>query len=276
MTKLSFHLLFCSIFYALVLLLSRPAVSQEVDNESGFNYNEDGNKGPSHWGELKQEWHECKTGKMQSPIDLSHQRVQIVHKFVDSKIAYNPTNATLMNRGHDIMLKWSDDAGYIEINGTRYFLKQCHWHSPSEHTINGEKFALEAHLVHQSHNGNIAVIGILYDIGHSDYFLSTIKEHLEEISETNEYIELNDIDPSLVEMKSSIYYQYYGSLTVPPCTQNVLWIIVKKVRSVASYQLELLRVAVHDDSNTNARPVQPLNNRIIQLRFRSQHNEKEH
>uniref|UniRef100_A0A9I9CK82 Carbonic anhydrase n=1 Tax=Cucumis melo TaxID=3656 RepID=A0A9I9CK82_CUCME len=248
----------------------------DADDESGFNYDEDGNKGPSRWGELNVEWQECNSGKMQSPIDLLHKRVQIVPKFVDFKIAYKPTNATLKNRGHDIMLKWSDDAGYIEINGTRYFLKQCHWHSPSEHTINGEKFALEAHLVHQSHNGHIAVIGILYQFGHPDYFLSTIKEHLEEISETNEYIEVNDIDPSLLRMDISSYYQYFGSLTTPPCTQNVLWIIAKKVRSVAPSQVELLRVAVHDDSNTNARPLQPLNNRMIQLRFRSQHNEKEH
>ncbi|KAL0534022.1 hypothetical protein IC582_028299 [Cucumis melo] len=206
MTKLSFHVLFCSVFYAFVLLLSRPAVSQEVDDESGFNYDEDGNKGPSRWGELNVEWQECNSGKMQSPIDLLHKRVQIVPKFVDFKIAYKPTNATLKNRGHDIM----------------------------------------------------------------------IKEHLEEISETNEYIEVNDIDPSLLRMDISSYYQYFGSLTTPPCTQNVLWIIAKKVRSVAPSQVELLRVAVHDDSNTNARPLQPLNNRMIQLRFRSQHNEKEH
>ncbi|XP_038895507.1 alpha carbonic anhydrase 7-like [Benincasa hispida] len=275
MIKLSFHVLFCSIFCA-NLLFSRPAVSQEVDDESGFNYEEGGKKGPANWGDLKQEWHECKTGRMQSPIDLLHKRVHIIPKFMDFKIHYKPTNATLKNRGHDIMLKWSDEAGYIEINGTQYFLKQFHWHSPSEHTINGKKFALEAHSVHQSQNGNIVVIGILYRIGQPDYFLSTIKKHLEEISETNKSKVVNEIDPSLLEIQNSLYYRYNGSLTIPPCTQNVIWFIVKKVRSVAPYQVELLRVAIHDDSNTNARPLQPLNNRIIHLQFRSECMEKEH
>lgn len=62
----------------------------------------------------------------------------------------------------------------MEVNGTRYFLKQFHWHSPSEHTINGRRFALEAHLVHQSPTGSVAVIGVLYKIGRPDYFLSKV------------------------------------------------------------------------------------------------------
>lgn len=75
-----------------------------VDDESEFNYEEHGKKGPANWGDLKQEWHQCKIGLMQSPIDLLHKRVQIVPNFVDFKIDYKPTNATLKNRGHDIMV----------------------------------------------------------------------------------------------------------------------------------------------------------------------------
>lgn len=71
-------------------------------------------------------------------------------------------------------MKWVDGGGYMEMNGTQYKLKQCHWHSPSEHTIDGKNFDLEAHLVHESSNGMISVIGILYQIGEPDYFLSTV------------------------------------------------------------------------------------------------------
>ncbi|XP_022998888.1 alpha carbonic anhydrase 7-like [Cucurbita maxima] len=265
--KLSFQVMLCSFFCAF-LLVSRPAMSQEVEDESEFNYEEGGEKGPANWGNLKQEWRKCKTGTMQSPIDLSHKRVQIIPYFGDLKIYYNPSNATLKNRGHDIMLKWGDGAGYIEVNGTQYVFKQCHWHSPSEHTVNGQTFALEAHLVHQSQNGSIAVIGILYRIGQPDPFLSLIKDDLEEISYTNETKEINTIDASLLKMRSSLYYRYIGSLTTPPCTQNVIWTIVRQVWTVTPEQIELLRVAVHDDSNTNARPLQPLNNRTIQLQPR--------
>ncbi|CAK9327156.1 unnamed protein product [Citrullus colocynthis] len=268
MEKLYVHVLLCSFFCAF-LLVSWPAMSQEVEDQKEFDYNEQGEKGPSHWGDLKREWHNCKTGRMQSPIDLLQDRVRIVSHFTDLRIDYKPSNATLRNRGHDIMLKWGDRAGYMEVNGTQYFLKQCHWHSPSEHTINGRRFALEAHLVHQSQTGNVAVIGILYNIGRPDHFLSKMKEHLEEISDTKKDKVLNVVDPSLLKMRSSLYYRYIGSLTVPPCSQNVLWTMVRKVRTVAPEQVKLLRVAVHDDSNTNARPLQPLNKRNIQLRIKS-------
>ncbi|KGN64829.1 alpha carbonic anhydrase 7 [Cucumis sativus] len=266
--KLSFDLLFCSFFFAF-LLVPWPAMSQEVENQREFDYNANGTRGPAHWGVLRPEWHTCNTGQMQSPIDLLNQRVRIVSHFTDLKINYSSSNATLKNRGHDIMLQWSGRAGYMEVNKTQYFLRQIHWHSPSEHTINGRRFALEAHLVHQSQTGKIAVIGILYNIGQPDYFLSTMRPHLIEISGTQRDRLLNVVNPSLLRMRSSLYYRYIGSLTVPPCSQNVLWTLVRKVRTVAPEQVNLLRVAVHDDSNTNARPLQPLNNRNVQLRIKA-------
>ncbi|XP_023519286.1 alpha carbonic anhydrase 7-like [Cucurbita pepo subsp. pepo] len=268
MEKLSFHALFCT-FLCAFLLVSWRAMSQEVEDQKEFDYNEEGKRGPSHWGDLKREWHSCKAGLMQSPIDLLHERVRIVPHFTNLKTEYKPSNATLKNRGHDIMLKWGEGAGYMEVNGTRYFLKQFHWHSPSEHTINGRRFALEAHLVHQSPTGSVAVIGVLYKIGRPDYFLSKMKEYLEEVSDTKEDEPIDLADPSQLEMRSSLYYRYIGSLTVPPCSQNVLWTLVRKVRTVSPEQVKLLRVAVHDDSDTNARPLQPLNDRKIQLRVKS-------
>ncbi|XP_038895037.1 alpha carbonic anhydrase 7-like [Benincasa hispida] len=96
-----------------------------------------------------------------------------------------------------------------------------------------------------------------------------MKQHLEEISHTKKHKVLNVVNPSLLKMRSSLYYRYIGSLTVPPCSQNVLWTLVRKIRTVAPEQVKLLRVAVHDDSDTNARPLQPLNNRNIQLRIKS-------
>ncbi|CAK9327154.1 unnamed protein product [Citrullus colocynthis] len=268
MEKLFSHVLFCSFFFAF-LLVSRPAISQEVEDQKEFDYDEEGEKGPSNWGVLKREWHNCKTGRMQSPIDLLQERVRIVSHFTNLKIDYKPSNATLKNRGHDIMLKLGEGAGYMEVNRSRYFLRQIHWHSPSEHTINGKRFAMEAHSVHQSLTGKVAVIGVLYNIGRRDSFLSRMNEYLEEVSDTHEDAVLNVIDPSLLKMRSSLYYRYIGSLTVPPCSQNVLWTIVRKVRTVSPKQVKLLRVAVHDDSDTNARPLQPINDRRIQLRIKS-------
>ncbi|ESR37773.1 hypothetical protein CICLE_v10029790mg [Citrus x clementina] len=273
MEKLATQLLF-SCFFLVLLLLSCPAVSQEVDDEKEFNYEEEGQRGPSKWGELHKEWSDCKKGTMQSPIDLLNERVQVVSHLGRLKRSYKPSYATLKNRGHDMMLQWHGGAGTLLINGTEYVLKQCHWHSPSEHTINGERFALEAHMVHESQDGKIAVVGIMYKIGRPDSLLASIADHLRQIAGSDEReTVVGVIDPRGIKLGSRKYYRYIGSLTTPPCTENVIWTIVRKVRTVTREQVKLLRVAVHDDSGTNARPQQPINLRTIKLYRPDDHNQ---
>ncbi|RHN60704.1 putative carbonic anhydrase [Medicago truncatula] len=181
-----------------------------ADDESEFNYDEDSDQGPHNRGDIKPEWFRCKNGTMQSPIDLLNHRVQIVSNLGGLQINYTPSNATLKNRGHDIRLELIANSSYLQINGTQYVLKQLHWHSPSEHTIDGKRLDLELHLVHETPSGETAVIGILYKTGLPDLFLSLVK-------------------------------------------------------FVSKEQIELLQVAVHNDSDSNARPLQPLNNRLVQL-----------
>ncbi|XP_044505277.1 alpha carbonic anhydrase 7-like [Mangifera indica] len=267
MENLATQLFYC--FFFLVLLVvhsSSPATSQEVEDEKEFNYEAGGEHGPDRWGELHSEWSACKNGSMQSPIDLLDERVEVVSHLGRLKRRYKPSNATLRNRGHDMMLKWEGGAGSIEINGTEYVLNQIHWHSPSEHTLNGEGFDLEAHMVHESTDGKIAVVGIMYKIGRPDSFLSSIKDHLAAIGgSTKRDTVVGMIDPRDIKIGSRKYYRYLGSLTIPPCTENVLWTIVRKVRTVTREQVRSLRVAVHDDSNANARPLQPINLRSLQL-----------
>ncbi|CAL8999575.1 unnamed protein product [Prunus brigantina] len=266
MEKFATLILVCSFLIVLVLLLSCQATSDEVEDEREFNYEDDSEKGPARWGEIRQEWSMCNKGSMQSPIDLLDDRVEVVSDLGRLQGSYRPCNATLTNRGHDIMLKWEADAGFIRINGTLYQLKQCHWHSPSEHTVNDKSFDLEVHLVHQSPTGKIAVTGILYEIGEPDPFLTSMMDYLADISGTSEKQKVvGMVDPKQIKTGSIKYYRYIGSLTIPPCTQDVIWTIVQKVRSVSSEQVKLLRVAVHDESDTNARPVQPRNRRVVQL-----------
>ncbi|KAH7542657.1 alpha carbonic anhydrase 7 [Ziziphus jujuba] len=263
MENLFTHFLLCSFFIGLVLNLS-PATSQEVEDESEFSYVEGSENGPSRWGEIRPEWSICSNGSMQSPIDLLSERVEVVSHLGRLKMNYKASNATLKNRGHDMMLKWEGDAGNLEINGTEYALRQCHWHTPSEHTVNGKKYDVEVHLVHESPQGNITVIGILYKIGRPDSFLSSMEDILEEISGSEEGERVVGIvNPKNIKIGSRKYYRYIGSLTTPPCTQNVVWTIVKKVRTVTRKQMRLLRVAVHDDSHTNARPLQAINKRSV-------------
>ncbi|KAJ1425934.1 Alpha carbonic anhydrase domain [Sesbania bispinosa] len=259
MEKLATLLVICSLFTAFVFL-SLPVMSQEVEDESEFNYNEESGKGPSNWGDIHPEWSLCKNGSMQSPIDLLNERVEIVYNLGRLQMNYHPSNATIKNRGHDIKLEWVGGAGYLQINETKYVLKQCHWHSPSEHTIDGKRLDLEIHMVHETPSGQTAVIGILYKIGKPDPFLASA------ISDTTEAERVvGVVDPREIKVVYKQYYRYIGSLTIPPCTENVTWTIIREIRSVSKEQVRLLRVAVHDESDTNARPLQPINNRLLQL-----------
>ncbi|KAI4300343.1 hypothetical protein L6164_033732 [Bauhinia variegata] len=249
-----------------ILLHSR---AQEVEDEREFDYSRGSEKGPLHWGELKKEWAVCKNGEMQSPIDLSSRRVKLISRLGELKKSYESCNATIHNRGHDIALKWEGDAGSVQISGTDFFLNQSHWHSPSEHTINGRRYDLELHMVHQSKSpdgkSRIAVVGIMYKIGRPDPFLSKLAEHIKPMADKEEQKGMGVLDPSEIKMGGKKYYRYIGSLTVPPCTEGVIWTINKKIRTVSRGQVELLREAVHDYAERNARPLQPLHQRQIYL-----------
>ncbi|THG09625.1 hypothetical protein TEA_000338 [Camellia sinensis var. sinensis] len=148
---------------------------EKVEDETPFTYVEGTGKGPRKWGKVNPHWKSCGNGKLQSPIDVVDQRVKVFPNLGKLKKDYKPAPATLKNRGHDIAVEWKGDAGKININGTRYKLLQCHWHSPSEHTFNGTRYHLELHIVHLSSCGTIAVVGIVYKYGQPDPFLAKVR-----------------------------------------------------------------------------------------------------
>ncbi|GAA0160338.1 dehydratase [Lithospermum erythrorhizon] len=145
-----------------------------------------------------------------------------------------------------LLVHWEGDAGGIRINGTDYKLAQIHWHSPSEHTVNGTRYDLEGHLVHKSADGGIAVIGILYKIGRADRFLSQVLKSVKSVTE--EGTDLGNITPKDIRFSRNAYYRYIGSLTTPPCTEGVIWTVVKEVRTASLEQVKALKEAVHDVS----------------------------
>ncbi|GAA0140034.1 dehydratase [Lithospermum erythrorhizon] len=267
MEKIGMSLYLSCCFIILVLLhFACIGRAQEVENEREFSYNHSSRVGPAHWGRIRPEWRICNNGTMQSPIDMLHQRVQVLPNLGIIRRDYRPANATLLNRGHDMMLRFEGGAGNMYINGTAYLLRQCHWHSPSEHTVNGKRFDMEIHLVHQSATGKIAVIGAFYHLGANDSFLLRMTPYLRALANTTAIERpVGMMDPRNIQIGSGTYYRYVGSLTVPPCTQFVDWSIVRSVRSVADSQVNLIRQAVQDSSDTNARPLQPINQRTVNL-----------
>ncbi|KAJ8756335.1 hypothetical protein K2173_025147 [Erythroxylum novogranatense] len=233
----------------------------EVDDETPFTYIEGTGKGPKDWGNINPHWQVCRKGKLQSPIDLLDNRVQVFPNLGKLQRDYQSAPAVVKNRGHDIAVFWKEDAGKIISNGTEYKLLQCHWHSPSEHTFNGSRYALELHVVHKSSQGGIAVVGITYKYGHPDRFLQKLFHHIKSVGKEEK--DLGFVNPGDIKFGSRKYYRYIGSLTVPPCTEGVVWTIVKKVRTVSREQVRALRDAVHDGFEVNARPSQLLGGRPI-------------
>ncbi|KAL2345102.1 hypothetical protein Fmac_006387 [Flemingia macrophylla] len=243
-----------------------------------FGYDKKSAKGPQHWGDLKEEWSACKKGKTQSPIDLSTNRVELIPKLGGLKYwSYKPQHATVRNMGNIVQVNWVGDAGSIEINGTHFFLQNAHWHWPAEHTINGRRYDLELHIVHVSPQpdgtNKTAVIGVLYKYGSPDPFLSKLGKDILEIPEKDDEKSVGVIDPSEMMRGSKMYYRYMGSLTAPPCTQGIIWTVDKKIRTVSRGQVKLFKDAY---AKENARPLQPINQREIQLYFQMPKNKPQY
>eukprot|EP00252_Welwitschia_mirabilis_P023578 TRINITY_DN669_c0_g1_i8.p1 TRINITY_DN669_c0_g1~~TRINITY_DN669_c0_g1_i8.p1 ORF type:complete len:279 (-),score=30.09 TRINITY_DN669_c0_g1_i8:163-999(-) len=258
-----------AVLSALVFLLA-VARCQEVEDESEFEY-EEGPTGPSNWGNIKEEWKACSEGKKQSPIDVIREHAILRPTLGLLRRRYIASEAKLVNRGHDIQVKWPSGGGSIMIEGTNFTLNQLHWHSPSEHTVDGKSYAMELHLVHQSQDGKIAVIGILYKYGRTDSFILSLEKEIRALVDTQPESEnhttverdIGLVNAMRVQFGSRKYYRYIGSLTTPPCSEGVIWTILQKVRTVTREQVHLLREAVHDGYENNARPEQELNGREI-------------
>ncbi|XP_031286739.1 alpha carbonic anhydrase 4-like [Pistacia vera] len=234
--------------------------SQHEDHETPFSYSEGTGKGPKSWGNINPNWRTCGNGKMQSPIDLVGKSLLVSATLGKLKRDYNPASAVLQ-KGHFISVKWKGDAGQININGTYYKLVQCHWHTPSEHTFNGSRYELELHMVHVSSDNKKAVIGIVYEYGHPDPFLSRLFPYIKSLGEKEK--EIRNVNPGDVKFGSRKYYRYIGSLSTPPCTEGVIWTIVNKVRTVSREQVRALKEKVEDGFVENARPTQQLKGRAI-------------
>nr|KYP45254.1 hypothetical protein KK1_033207 [Cajanus cajan] len=191
---------------------------------------------------------------------------------------YLPTNATLVNNKFNIGVHFEGKVGDININGKNYSLKQLHWHSPSEHRANGRIHDAELHLVHLTQdNNNIAVVAVLYKLGDPDPLISQIEDKLIELEKKNRegdkdaQIAVGTFDVEEINRSSHRYYRYVGSLTTPPCKEGVTWNILGKLRTLSKEQLELLKAPLGTEFKHNARPLQQLNGRKIEMYYHPNH-----
>jgi len=215
----------------------------------------EGEAGPARWGELSPEFGACGTGKNQSPINLEGFTEGDLSRFEKT---YRAGPAVIENNGHTVQIN-TQPGSYLTLDNKRFELKQFHFHSPSENQIEGKSFPLEAHLVHQDAQGNLAVVAVMFEAGKGNPFLAEIwsdipKQAGESIKLANS-VNVQDLLPS-----SSDYYRFNGSLTTPPCTEGVRWLVMKQPVEISKQQLKQFTSAIHSPNN---RPVQPVNARMV-------------
>jgi hypothetical protein len=145
------------------------------DDDGEFSYRRDAGNGPARWGLIRREWSACAYGRLQSPIGLSDTVARITDRRGRLGRRYRPAAASLVNRGHDVMVRFNSNAGGVVVDGVAYRLRQMHWHTPSENAVNGRRYAMELHMLHESEDGKFAVVAQLYRIGRrSDTTISRV------------------------------------------------------------------------------------------------------
>lgn len=212
-----------------------------------------GEGSPEHWGDLDQKFVLCKTGKSQSPIDLIWKRPTEKGQL---QFAYHPTRGSIIDNGHSIQVNF-ETGNRVNIHGQIFDLKQVHFHSPSEHTISGKSYPVEAHFVHKNEKGEIAVVAVLFSSGKLSTAIDQIWSHIPK--DKGVEVSLGDllINPSSLKSNINTYYFYHGSLTTPPCSENVTWVVLNTPMEMSETELKTFRDLYHD----NNRPLQKLNER---------------
>ena len=225
--------------------------------EGTHHWTYEGAEGPEHWGELGEEFRMCSEGANQSPIDL----VADVHADLPELVfEYYSSPVDVINNGHTIQQNNKPGSFFrIPERGTSFELKQFHFHSPSEHTIDGRSFAMEVHFVHADENGALAVVGVMIDEGDEHPVLNKLWAFMpEQVGETSQQpigIEETNLLPPTRE-----YFTYGGSLTTPPCSEGVIWIVLKTPIEASASQIATFKERIGSDNN---RPIQPHNARLI-------------
>jgi carbonic anhydrase len=206
-----------------------------------------------HWGELSPDFQACGIGVEQSPIDLVQ---PIPSALGDVAIEWQAGPGVVENNGHTIEIKTAPGSA-ATVAGTRYDLVQFHFHHPSEHSLDGQRLAMEAHFVHRAGTGGLAVLGVFLVPGAEHAILAKVWEKMpaeEGEAELEEPVDLLSLLP-----KSRAYYRYAGSLTTPPCSEVVLWTVFAEPVEVSQAQIDAF-AALYP---MNARPVQEINRRFL-------------
>lgn len=231
------------------------AKSKDAHKGGKSHWSYEGEGAPEHWGKLSPENTTCDIGRNQSPINIdktikaSLKTIRWIQKFPAKEI---------FNNGHTVQINFKE-GNMLVLDDAPYQMKQVHFHAPSENLINGKSFPLEAHFVHADNKGNLTVIGVMFKEGEKNAALEKLWAQLPKEVNKPEALKARFL-PSEMIPQGGKYYRFSGSLTTPPCTEGVRWIVMKTPISASKEQINVFEELMKHHNN---RPVQPLNGRPV-------------
>ncbi|MEX8497073.1 MAG: carbonic anhydrase [Leptothrix ochracea] len=210
--------------------------------------------GPGHWGDLDHAFEECSKGVHQSPVNIDK---TVKAALPALEFSYSSIAPVILNNGHTVQVNLPSGQK-LKVGDQSYELLQFHFHTPSEEAISNKHAPMVAHFVHKNADGKLGVVALLIDIGKEPSALDAVFDHL---PRPGEKITVDDLSLDLAAAlpKGLGYYNLEGSLTTPPCSEGVNWMILKEHATLTRAHVRAFQHIFH----ANARPTQPVNDRVI-------------
>ncbi len=238
-----------------VPVVRRPSIEEQAFSEHKIqHWSYEGEGSPANWAKLRPDYATCATGRRQSPIDI---REGIKVDLEPIAVDYKPSQFRIVDNGHTIEVSVGE-GNTIAVMGRTYRLLQFHFHRPSEERVNGKSFDMVVHFVHQDEVGRLAVMAVLLEKGSEHPLIQTLWNNMP-LEVDQEVAPSVAIDLNTLLPKDRAYYTYMGSLTTPPCTEDVLWMVFRQPMELSAEQVAIFSRLYRN----NARPTQPSNNRLI-------------
>lgn len=263
--KTHLSLLFILVLFSiLVACKGRSKSGPEHSTARPAHWGYEGKDGPEYWPKLNPAYAACGQGKSQSPINITQTATgdakawKLNYKSTSLKIAHHEHVTDIVDNGHTIQVS-VDGGSTLTTDRGVYSLKQFHFHTPSEHTVDGSHFPMEMHFVHQSADGKFAVVAALMQEGSENENLAKIIAHLPKAKGDSAHLPEVKLDLAFHLPATTASYTYMGSLTTPPCTEEVEWLVFRDPIPASKAQIE----AFASRLSPSNRPTQPLNGRII-------------
>ena len=239
---------------ATAVLMALPWPSQAHEANPHWTYYAGHHGDPAHWAELDPKFEACAVGQRQSPIDI---RGAVPADLPPLQFSYGAAQPTWVNNGHTVQVNLAEGAT-LKVGERSFNLLQFHFHTPSEEALNGKRLDLVAHFVHRDAEGRLGVVAVLFKRGAPNPAWAPVLSHLPRPGEQLTVPELSLDLASLLPAQTG-YYSFEGSLTTPPCSEGVSWMVLKTPVNIGADQLAEFRKLYH----WNARPLQPGHGRQI-------------